>query len=458
MHLTFHEAVEYMQGLKRFGIKLGNQRMEALLAMLGNPHHRFKSVHIAGTNGKGSTCTMTAAILRASGYRTGVYLSPYVFDLRERVQVDGQMIPEASFAELVSRIQPMIMELAHTPMGQVTEFELKTALAFTWFAEQKVDVAVIEVGMGGLLDCTNVITPEVCAITSIGLDHMERLGNTLGAIAEQKAGIIKPGVPVVSGVVDDEPRRVIEARAHACGSPYFLAAPEGADWSEAAGEKVMWNYEPMLGSPGGVTIAGPVGCSGTYHLGLIGKYQASNAAIAATICSLLASKSFSDVSHHTIKCGLAEAWLPGRMQVMGRNPWTLLDGAHNPQALAKLLDAVDESIPHNRKVVVFGMTQGHKPDPMAELIRNFADVLILTAPKDRRGMNLKKLAAPFRQFKGLLMTSVDANSALIHAYRMAEPNDMILLTGSFYLVGDVNFGQNAGDVPFHEAAAVIQAV
>ncbi|MHB1462065.1 MAG: bifunctional folylpolyglutamate synthase/dihydrofolate synthase [Armatimonadota bacterium] len=458
MHISFHEAVEYMQGLKRFGIKLGNQRIEALLAMLGNPHRQFKSVHIAGTNGKGSTCTMTAAIMRASGYRTGVYLSPYVFDLRERVQVDGQMIPEENFAELVSRIQPMIQELAHTPMGQVTEFELKTALAFTWFAEQKVDIAVIEVGMGGLLDCTNVITPEVCAITSIGLDHMERLGNTLGAIAAQKAGIIKPGVPVVSAVVDDEPRKVIEAKALESGSPYWLVMPEGVDLPEAAGENVIWSYEPILGSPGGVTITKPKHYAGSYQLGLIGKYQASNAAIAATICSLLASNSFSNVSHHAIKGGLAEAWLPGRMQVIGRNPWTLLDGAHNPQALAKLLDAVKESVPHNKRIVVLGMTQGHQPDHMAGLIRDFADVVILTAPRDRRGMSLKKLAAPFRQFKGQLMTSIDANTALQHADSIAERNDLILLTGSFYLVGDVDFKKNTIDRPFREAVETVQAV
>lgn len=447
-----------MQGLKRFGIKLGNQRIEALLAMLGNPHREFRSVHIAGTNGKGSTCTMTAAILRASGYKTGVYLSPYVFDLRERVQVDGQMIPEESFAELVARIRPMIEELAATHHGQVTEFELKTALAFSWFAEQHVDVAVIEVGMGGLLDCTNVISPEVCAITSIGLDHMERLGNTLGAIAYQKAGIIKNGTAVVSAVVDDEPRTVIEAQAVKCRSPYWLVVPESMGPDDASGKKVSWSYHASEGCPGEVTISGLKNFDGTYQLGLIGKYQASNAAVAATICSILASNSFSDVSNRAVTAGLVEAWLPGRMQLICREPWMVLDGAHNPQALTKLLDAVKESIPHRKRIVAFGMTQAHRPGQMAELIRQFADVVILTAPKDRRGMNLKKLAEPFRQFRGLLMTSADANTALHHARDMAEPNDLILLTGSFYLVGDVSFCGNFGKQETNGADKLIRTV
>ena len=435
LQISFHEAVEYMQGLERFGIKLGNQRMEALLDMLGNPHRMYKCVHVAGTNGKGSTCAMTASILQASGYKTGVYLSPYVFDLRERVQIGGQMIPEDSFADIVGRIKPMIDQIAATPLGQVTEFELKTALAFTWFAQQNVDAAVIEVGMGGLLDCTNVITPDVCAITSIGLDHMERLGSTLGEIAYQKAGIIKKGVPVVSAVNEPEPREVIEKRAAECGSDYLTVAPDDHQCSSP----VRYRYELLDGKPN-VIITGIGKLSATYQIGLFGKYQATNACTAATICSVLASNSFSNISQLSIAEGLLKAWLPGRMQVVGKNPWIVLDGAHNPQALGSLLDSITEVVPHRRRIVVFGMTQPHKPTPMAELIGRFADVVILTTPKDRRGMNLTRLAEPFRQFKGKIVTSCDANSSLDAARKLASSEDLVLLTGSFYLVGDVSIG------------------
>ncbi len=433
LQISFHDAVEYMQSLKRFGIKLGNQRMEALLGMLGNPHRMYKCVHVAGTNGKGSTCAMTASILQASGYKTGVYLSPYVFDLRERVQINGEMISEDAFADIVGRIKPMIEQIAATSLGQVTEFELKTALAFTWFAEQKVDAAVIEVGMGGLLDCTNVITPEVCAITSIGLDHMERLGSTLGEIAYQKAGIIKKGVPVVSAVTESEPRMVIEKRTVECESDYHIIASAGSN----CGSSVTYHYEMLDGIPY-VSISGIGDLSATYKIGLFGKYQAINACTAATICSVLASNSFSNISQLSIAEGLLKAWLPGRMQVVGKNPWIVLDGAHNPQALGNLLDSVAEVVPHRKRIVVFGMTQPHKPTPMAELIRRFADVVILTTPKDRRGMNLTRLAEPFRQFNGKIMTSRDANTSLELAKKLAGSEDLVLLTGSFYLVGDVS--------------------
>ena len=199
--MDFDEALAFMQGRLRLGVKLGNERFLALLARLGDPQDRLRVIHVAGTKGKGSTTAMAAAVLQAAGYKVGAYLSPYVYDVRERIQVNGEMIPRADFARWVSEIRPHVEALEATEHGPTTEFELKTAVGLCWLAEQSVDYAVLEVGLGGRLDATNVVSrPLVTVITNIGLDHVELLGETLGEIAREKAGIVKPGVPCVTGV------------------------------------------------------------------------------------------------------------------------------------------------------------------------------------------------------------------------------------------------------------------
>ena len=199
--MEFDEALGYMQGRLRLGVKLGNDRFLALLERMGRPQEKLRVIHIGGTKGKGSTTAMTAGILQAAGYKVGAYLSPYVYDVRERVQINGEMISREDFARWVTAVRPHVEALEQTELGPTTEFELKTAVGLCYFAEQAVDYAVLEVGLGGRLDATNIIArPLVTVITNIGLDHTEILGDTLGAIAGEKAGIVKPGVPCVTGV------------------------------------------------------------------------------------------------------------------------------------------------------------------------------------------------------------------------------------------------------------------
>ena len=325
--MNFDESVHYMSGLLQFGMRLDRERFVTLLERLGDPQQRFRALHIAGTNGKGSTTTFIAAILRAAGYRVGTYLSPYVFDMRERIQIGGEMIPKEDFARWVSVLRPHIEAIAATELGQTTEFELKTAAAFCYFAEQNVDFAAIEVGIGGRLDATNVIPPPLCAvITSIGWDHMHLLGDTLAKIAAEKAGIFKPGSVGVTAVAPGEAQEEIAQIAAAQGVPLHFVAP--ADRPDAARALVTYRRE----SDGTVTFLLPSGAIAGARPSLHGAYQAGNAATAAAAIEILRTQYKVAISDDAIRAGCESAFIPGRFQIARRGangkPTLLLDGAH----------------------------------------------------------------------------------------------------------------------------------
>jgi len=225
--MDFEESVAWLSGLRRFGIKLGLERFLKVLELAGNPHRAFRSAHIAGTNGKGSTAAMIAAVMRKAGVRTGLYLSPYVFDIRERIQVEGRMVTRRRFAQLATEARSLMEEAGSRGWGTLTEFEAKTLMGFLCFAQDGVEFASVEVGLGGRLDATNVIVPDVSVITNVAMDHMEYLGETLAQIAAEKAGIIKRGVTVVCGSTDSTVSDVVMRRAEESGSPVIWALPEG---------------------------------------------------------------------------------------------------------------------------------------------------------------------------------------------------------------------------------------
>ena len=290
--MRFDEALGYLHGRLRLGEKYGNARFEALLERLGSPHARLNAVHIAGTKGKGSTTVMAASMLQASGYQVGAYFSPYVYDVRERVQINGEPISREDFARYVTFIRPHIEALEQTELGPTTEFELKTAIGFCYFAERQVDYAVIEVGLGGRLDATNVLPrPLVTVITNIGYDHMELLGDTLGLIAGEKAGIVKPGVPCVTGVpIGGEADLVISRICAERNAPlvYVETGPENG--AIQTPRRVLANVE----------------------LGLRGAFQQANAAVAVAALDAIAPESLPPLTETAVRIGLKRAWLPGR--------------------------------------------------------------------------------------------------------------------------------------------------
>ncbi len=421
-----------MSGLLRFGERLGRERLLALLARLGDPHRRLRCVHVAGTNGKGSTTTFVASVLQAAGYRVGAYLSPYVFDLRERIQVGGEMIPRADFARWVTAIRPHIEAVAADPaLGQTTEFELKTAVAFCYFAEQGVDFAAVEVGIGGRLDATNVIpAPLAAVITHIGLDHTKILGDTLAQIASEKAGILKPGTVCVTAVPPGEALDVIAARAAELGCPLRRVAP-ASEGAEA--------FVTHASGPGGaVTLTLPGGVLPDLKLNLRGPFQAGNAAAAAAAIEVARQRGV-EVSFDALRAGLEAAALPGRFQVVcdghGGRPALVLDGAHNEDGARVLAQALDATFPDRRRVFVVGMKKDHDAEPFLRLVAPRAARVVATAPSFKPRPAAETAAAA--EALGLTVQVIEpAAVAIARTWEAARGDEVVVVTGSFYTVGE----------------------
>lgn len=419
------------------GWELRLQRMRDLLARLGNPQDKLTIVHVAGTKGKGSTSAMIAAVLAAAGHRTGLFTSPHLERLEERIAIDGRPCASAELAALIEQVQPIVeqldAELSHeTPADSgPTYFEIITALAFLHFAAAQTDIAVIEVGMGGRFDSTNVCHPLVSVITSISFDHTKQLGNTLGAIASEKAGIIKPGVPVVSGVTDDEPRRVIQQIARAQNSPL---AELGVDFE--------FKYHPSHSGRGTIDfeyrVAGREQHLESIELGLLGRHQAANAAVAlATLAELRAQRW--QIPEADIRRGLAEVRSPARIEVISRRPTIVVDAAHNVASIEALLETLDETFQSSHRLLIFGTTQEKDVRGMLQLLLPRFDEVILTRylnnPRAVDVAELKSLAAEISPTP--IHLCPDPAAAWNLARQLSTPEHLVCVTGSFFLAAEM---------------------
>ena len=433
--MNFDEAQHYIDRRLRFGVKLGNERFVALLALLDDPHKKLKVIHIAGTKGKGSTSAMTASILLESGFKVGLYLSPYVFNIRERVQINGIPIPEDDFARIVTRMRPLVEQIEKTEHGPVTEFEFKTAVGFCYFEEQDVDLAVIEVGLGGRLDATNVFDhPLITVITNIGLDHTEILGETTAEIAREKAGILKHNVVCVTG----EPAGTDAFReiTLACQRHSALLVPieECAASTTGRGSFLSCPNE-------NVQLRTPLRSLRPGKLGMRGQFQHANAAVAATVVDLLPERYRSAISEDSILRGLERCTLPGRMQRVLDSPTVLLDVAHNEMSARVLARALSEQYhcKERRTVLIVGMKKNHAPDtflrPLADLK---PDVLIATQPafQPRPAEEIADCAVTLG-ISDVRVVKSSVESAARTALALCNASDLICLTGSFYTVGQI---------------------
>jgi dihydrofolate synthase/folylpolyglutamate synthase len=416
--MTYAEALIFLGETRRFGMKLGLEPMREVAAALGDPQEKLRFIHLAGTNGKGSTAAFCESCLRAAGHRVGLYTSPHLVSVRERIQIDRKLISEADFARGMLAVREA---LAQTEEPTSTFFEIMTALALWHFARGKVDWVVWETGLGGRLDATNIVRPEVCIITNIGLDHQQYLGQSLGEIAAEKAGIIKPGVPVVSAVEPGEGAAVIRKIARELGSALTLLP------RDVAVEDLGLQHGRQRARIGGVE----------FSLGLIGPHQVQNAACGvAALRQLPASEK---ISADAIAAGLEQTAWSGRFEILSESPLMILDGAHNPAGTLKLVETwraflASRGQPAERAHLVFGSVSDKDITEMAELLRPLAADVSLVRLANERSFDPAAMA-PF--FAGLPCHLYDSVADLWRELTSAPAIRPVLLTGSLFLVGEV---------------------
>lgn len=403
-------------------------RMRAILEALDNPHTGVRHVHIGGTKGKGSTCEMLATCLESCGYTVGLYTSPHLVSVRERVRLNRRFIDEADFVRLMQTCAKAAasVQKAH---GDATFFELVTALAFVHFAEQAVDIAVIEVGLGGLLDCTNVITPEVAAVTMIGLDHTQILGDTHEEIAVQKAGIFKPGVPALTYEQNPAVAGVLRRCAETAGAPFHLL-----------GRDIDFTYRAE-GTPNGLAMRCSLASERNNYehitAPLRGEHQAWNCGLALAILDQLSSRGF-NCPVSKVTRGMEMVRLPGRFEVAPGPVRLLLDGAHNTESMSALVKSISQNLRYDSLVVVFGCAADKDAAAMLRCLAMGADKVICTrAAGNARAADPHDLARTYHEITGRTAQQTRTlPEALDLAMRAAGRDDLVCVTGSFYLVGE----------------------
>ncbi|RKJ41005.1 bifunctional folylpolyglutamate synthase/dihydrofolate synthase [Acutalibacter sp. 1XD8-33] len=417
--MTYAEALEKINSRLLFGMKPGLERMERLMERLGNPQKRMKFVHVCGTNGKGSACTLTASVLRESGYPTGLNISPYVMDFRERFQINGEMISKEELARELDEIWPVVERLDREECP-VSEFELVTAIALHWFAKKGCDIAVMEVGMGGLMDATNIIpVPEAAAMMSISLDHTAWLGDTVEQIAREKAGIIKDGGRVVL-YPEQRPgvREIVESACREHGAQ--LRVPDLS--------RLQVLREGIDGTDfqeGGLAL----------HTPFLGAHQVKNAAVVLEIVEILRERGFS-IPDKALVEGFAKTFNPARMEILSRRPLCLLDGGHNPGCAQALRDALERFVP-GQKTALMGMMADKDSAAALKILGPLFQKVVTVTPENPRSLSAEALAEQAGRFCREALPAESCREALDLALEGLGEEDALIVCGSFYLAGEI---------------------
>lgn len=405
--MTYEEALNYINQLNSRGIALGLERITALLERLGNPQNHLRCIHVAGTNGKGSVCAFLDSTLQKAGLRTGRYVSPTLYDYRERIQINGNWIEEQALAELLTTVKNACDRMTEEHQEHPTVFEVETAAAFLYFQQQNCDYVLLEVGMGGRLDSTNVIEkPVLSIITSISLDHTAMLGNSLEEIAAEKGGIIKTGCPAVLAPQQPEVMKVLMQRCMECG-----ITPAEADETQL--RQINWSTEGQLFDYRQwqhVTIS------------LLGDYQCTNAMIALEALQIL-QKNEAVLTDEVIRAGLAEARWPGRFEVIHQKPLVIVDGAHNPAGAQALADTLQKHFAGRKITLLMGVFKDKDYTEIARIMSTCSDSICCFAPQMERGLDADNLAEAVRPFYRQVMIAETAEKAVEQVFAMYSRNE-----------------------------------
>ena len=415
--MTYTQALDYIHHVTWRGSRLGLERTRELLERMGNPQNKLKFIHVAGTNGKGSTCAMLAHTLALAGYRTGLYISPFINRFNERMQINGKSIDDAELADITKYVRPFADAMADHP----TEFELITAIAIEYFARSKTDIVVFEVGMGGMLDSTNVInTPELAIITNIGLDHTRELGPAITDIARAKAGIIKPGGDVLIYDQNPEADAVFAAICQEQGAKLRVTDHSRIQNISVSLDDLSFDCEPY----------------GQLHCSLVGSYQTKNVVVAITALEILREKGWR-ISDQNLKDGLSGVRWPARFEVLGRNPIFVADGGHNPQGVAAVAESLRLHFPDQKITFLLGVMADKDVAHMIESIGPIAREFIAVTPNNPRAMTAAELAGLLKQL-GFVATVCDSvEQGVIVAKDRAGKDGVVCALGSLYMLGDV---------------------
>jgi len=422
---NYNRVLKELYLLQKIGIKFGLNRTENILERLGNPHIGIKYVHIGGTNGKGSVVAMISSILKAHNYKVGSYTSPHLLRFTERIRINWEEIPPSRVVELYEKVKSVLV-----PEVPPTFFEFVTAMAFLCFKEENVDWGVIEVGMGGRLDCTNVITPQVSVITNVGFDHQEFLGTSLAAIAREKAGIIKPGVPVITAAKQPVVQSVIKTTANRLGAPLRIF---GKDFTIKKSSPQTFHYQGKTRTFRDLTLP------------LIGEHQRENAALVLAALEVLEERGLIELRESKVRSGLASTSWPGRAEVISRNPTIIIDGAHNPQGAESLKHMLKTSFSYDKLYFVIGIMGDKDVRGILRRLLPQAEAVIFTRPGYSRAADPEALKKIARSYISRCYVIPDVSQAIEYAKSEAGPNDLICITGSLYFIGEVKalFGEPA---------------
>jgi dihydrofolate synthase / folylpolyglutamate synthase len=409
--MTYAETLSYIYALGRFGIKPGLDRISRLLAALGNPQENFATVHVVGTNGKGSTASFLSSILTAGGYRTGLFTSPHLISFTERIRINGVEIDEESVTRLAAKV------ISAAP-PETTFFEIVTALAAAYFAEQGIEIAIFEAGMGGKADATNAMNGILTVITPVSLDHTDYLGSSIEEIAAEKSGIAKPGAAIVSAAQDPDAAKAIAAHAGKATAPLYVCGEKfDAGWWQG-----KLDYRGLSLNLQGVSP------------GLSGRYQSGNAAVALAAAEILSKGGF-PLSDQALRQGVEQARWPGRVELFPGEPRVLLDGAHNPAGAAALADALSE-IPHDRLLLVIGIMGDKELAGILSPLLPLADQVFAVSPALERALPAEDLAAYCRRHGANAEAAGSVGDGIAKARDAADAGDLVVVCGSLFAVGE----------------------
>ncbi len=411
------EALEYIHAVSWKGSVPGLSRISDLLSLIGSPEKKMKYIHVVGTNGKGSTASMIASVLKEAGYRTGLYTSPFIITFNERMQIDGEMITDAELAKITEYIKPF----AETMEDKPTEFELITAIAFEYFRRNECDIVILEAGMGGEFDATNVIpSPEVAVMTNIGLDHTEFLGDTLEKIAATKSGVVKSGCDCVIYRSNASVEEVVKARCESVGARFAKADFDSIKPISASLEGQVFDWKEYHG----------------LEISLLGAHQLRNAAVALTAIERLTQRGY-QISERNIRVGLKNTVWQGRFEILRRDPLFIVDGGHNSQCIEALAANIRDYLPDIKLTVLTGVLADKDYAAMYDIVAPYVERFVLVTPPSPRALSADELAKTLAVYEKDITVCGDVASGVEKAISLAGKSGCVLAFGSLYMVGDI---------------------